>query len=234
MKTFKQITKVFVIAFLILNFNIGNAQSNPNNPYDYVGSIHNEILTEFYKTRKENKSNTIQENIDKISLLTTSNKNFNKHFTNKNFNWATSKLFTDTAKDAPSRLSNVINNLKISKQAKNLSIQLLDIVLDNDYKDLNKFYNLIIEFENSIINSKLNNDEKEHLLCSSSIARYSAFLAFGNSQNNDGVQSKSKGSGWRIAADVGGGILGWAFGGVAGGIAGAAFGTGLYDTINAL
>ncbi len=232
MKTIKQITQVIIIAVLILNFNIGNAQSNPNNPYDYAGIIHNEVLIDFYKTRKENQNSTIQENIDKISVLTNSNKKFKKHFANTNFNWATSKLFIETSKDAPSRLSNVIDGLKISAQAKILSKQLLDIVLDNDYKDLTKFYNLIIQFENSIINSKLNDDEKEYLLSSSSVARYSAFLAFDNSTgNSNGVQSKAKGGGWRIAADVGGGLLGWAFGGLAGGIAGAAFGTGLYDSL---
>ena len=209
---------------------ITNEPSSPKNEFDYVGLIHNQVVSEFVK-QTEGEKLTNEEVLDKVKTITLSNPDYAKRFGTE-YLGLTIKQVNEGIKDFPNEFKNIINSLPISSEAKEIFNGLLNETFEIENSDLSydryREYVLILE-EKIIDNKSLPKKEKEAVLCSTSVARYSSYLWFG--KINEGSTSK-KFFGQVIAGDVAGGILGAVFGGVVGAIGGASGGSSLVHTIN--
>ncbi len=206
-----------------------NDASNPKNEFDYVGLIHNEIVSEFVK-QTEGEKPTNEEVLEIVETITLSSPEYVKRF-GKEYQGLTIEQVNEGIKDFPNEFKNIINGLPISSDAKRIFNGLLDetFEIENSGLSYERYREYVLNLEDNIINDKtLPKNEKDAVLCSTSIARYSSYLWL--VKNPDSTAKKF--FGWVIAGDVAGGILGAVFGGVVGAIGGASGGSSLVHTIN--
>lgn len=200
---------------LILLIVIGSIQvqaqnpANPENPYDYIGKIHNEILHEF-RTKHKKPNMSIEETYAVFNDLVSQNltarkyniiidnskadksiqllKNGETHFKN-NFKDLTGTLDVSTL--AKEEISKVFTFIFKTALDKNMNFQ--------------DFHHYSINEEKRILSSRLSDYEKNMLLGSYSTARYS-YEFWTRSENN------RKGRGfWGTLAVIGGDVAGFIF-----------------------
>lgn len=212
---------------------------NPLNNWEECGKKHNVILTYVinYEKTLENSGLTNSEIADKCIMA--SNNYFNQKYA-QDYNNIQSPFTVDKIRsilnDGDNKFTNVIQSLSTSDKVKEKSSELINMMYnlastdkDTEYADVKAS---IVDFENSIMNdASLNQEEKDQLLKTTSIARYSSYLWSNTIDKADSVSSvtgKKKWWKWLVVAvcDVAGGAAGTAAGSgvlsVAGAIAGAA------------
>jgi hypothetical protein len=203
-----------LIATVMFGF-AGNAQESSKNPYDYAGKIHNDVLDVFFKKYYKPKMS-----FDEISQITKklflNNDDFIKYFGENDYSKInfTKDYMNETIKDLPNQFKNIISKYS---QDENLNLYLNEYIrgvlkfMNDDYPE-KMVYNYVIEFEDIILKSSLNEEQKKQILISTSITRFSNYY-----WNNSGVTSFKRG--W--LADAIGGIIG----GVVGSIIEPGYGT---------
>ena len=198
----------------------GNAQapSNDDNPYDYIGVIHNEVITEFFK-QNDTPNMSIEDILTKIRPIILKNELYKSKFGSE-YSSISPEQVKNYMPDVSNNFNTVVNDTKFSEEAKSMLNELLNSL--SGANDFDKVYESVVSFENRVIESKLSNSEKEIVLCSSSVARYSSYLwLVENPKPTYSNSLSSRTRWWSIVADVAGGILG-SGGGIAGAAAGAA------------
>jgi len=144
---------------------------------------------------------------DEISQITKklflNNDDFIKYFGENDYSKInfTKDYMDETIKDLPNQFKNIISKYS---QDENLNLYLNEYVrgvlkfMNDDYPEI-MVYNYVIEFEDTILKSSLNEEQKKQILISTSITRFSNYY-----WNNSGVTSFKRG--W--LADAIGGIIG--------------------------
>ncbi|WP_294276983.1 hypothetical protein [uncultured Chryseobacterium sp.] len=218
------------------------ASDNPENPlnnWEECGKKHNVILNYVitYQKTLDNSGLTNSEIADKC--IVASNNYFNQKYA-QDYNNTQSPFTVDKIRsilnDGDNKFSNVIQGMNASDKVKAKSSELINMMYnlastdkDTEYEDVKAS---IVSFESSIMNdASLSQAEKDQLLQTTSIARYSSYLWSTTIDKSDSVSSvtgKKKWWKWLVVAvcDLAGGAAGTAAGGgvlsVAGAIAGAA------------
>ncbi|WP_294210316.1 hypothetical protein [uncultured Chryseobacterium sp.] len=218
------------------------ASDNPENPlnnWEECGKKHNVILNYVitYQKTLDNSGLTNSEIADKCIMA--SNNYFNQKYA-QDYNNTQSPFTVDKIRsilnDGDNKFSNVIQGMNASDKVKAKSSELINMMYnlastdkDTEYEDVKAS---IVSFESSIMNdASLSQTEKDQLLQTTSIARYSSYLWSTTIDKSDSVSSvtgKKKWWKWLVVAvcDLAGGAAGTAAGGgvlsVAGAIAGAA------------
>jgi len=218
------------------------ASDNPENPlnnWEECGKKHNVILTYVitYQKTLDNSGLTNSEIADKCIMA--SNNYFNQKYA-QDYNNIQAPFTVDKIRsilnDGDNKFSNVIQGMNASDKVKAKSSQLINMMYnlastdkDTEYAEVKA---RIVDFEASIMNdASLSQAEKDQLLQTTSIARYSSYLWSNTIDHSDSVSSvtgKKKWWKWLVVAvcDLAGGAAGTAAGGgvlsVAGAIAGAA------------
>lgn len=218
------------------------ASDNPENPlnnWEECGQKHNVILNYVitYQKTLDNSGLTNSEIADKCIMA--SNNYFNQKYA-QDYNNTQSPFTVDKIRsilnDGDNKFSNVIQGMNASDKVKAKSSELINMMYnlastdkDTEYEDVKAS---IVSFESSIMNdASLSQAEKDQLLQTTSIARYSSYLWSTTIDKSDSVSSvtgKKKWWKWLVVAvcDLAGGAAGTAAGGgvlsVAGAIAGAA------------
>ena len=139
-----------------------NDSSNPKNEFDYVGVIHNQIVSEYVK-QTEGEKPTNQEVLDKVETITLSNPDYIKRFGTE-YLGLTIEQVNEGIKDFPNEFKNIINSLPISSEAKDIFNALLDETFEIENSDLSyeKYREYVLTLEDSILNNKtLPEKEKE-------------------------------------------------------------------------
>jgi hypothetical protein len=203
--------------------------SNSKNEFDYVGQIHNQIVSAFVETTEGEKL-TNTEVLEKVKSITLANDDYKKLFEAEYYELAEEHV-NEGLKDFPNEFRNMIDSFAITSKAKTIFNELLSNTFEIENTEISfaKYRDYVLSLEDFILNkSTLEKREKDVILCSTSVARYSSYLWVGS---NPQPEAK-KHLGWVIAGDVVGGILGGIFGGVVGAISGASGGSSLVHTIN--
>ncbi len=206
-----------------------SSPANPKNKFDYVGDIHNQIVSEFV-TETEGLKLTNKEVLEKVESITLSNTDYVKRFGSEYYG-LTEEQVNEGIKDFPNEFENIINDLPISEEAKKIFNELVGktFEIENSQLSYEEYKDYVLKLEDSIFkNTTLPEKEKDSILYTTSVARYSSYLWVGSNDNS----TSKKHFGWVIAGDVVGGIIGGIFGGVVGGIGGASGGSSLVHTIN--
>lgn len=234
MKKIKQIITVVALAIFMLGSFSGNAQANPNNPYDSAGLQHNKVIKQFLE-KYDSKNLSNQETLNILNNLCDENEIKGEK--------ADMNFINFGIKDFKNNFRNVVNKSSLSKNGKLRFQGLLDYMITEGFKgeiSYYQFFNYIIKFEDTIKNDKsITKKDMEFILKATSVARYSTFL-WGNyyydnmslkSLNskmtaNDGMTTWWQ---WLIigASDVAGGVAG----GGAFSVSGAVGASGLANTL---
>lgn len=192
-----------------------------DNPYNYVGEIHNEIIQTFVNEYPEGirDLSRLALTIDDMAL---SNNNYRQKFGDSH-KATNPQVLIDGMRDFENNFHGMIDNIDTSREVKDRLKQLIDFMLreGNSEKEPNytNFDSELARFERGIMDSNdFNQEEKKLLLYSTSVARNSScfwnnYYNTGNrasSQTQDGVSMKRKWWQWVIvaAADVGGTMAG--------------------------
>ncbi|WP_298397323.1 hypothetical protein [Flavobacterium sp.] len=204
-----------LIATVMFGF-VGNAQSNSKNEYDYLGVIHNEVLSEFFKQFKT-PNMSIEEILTKIKPVVLENQKYKSKFGSKYYAITTNQV-KQYMPDIANNFNTLVDDQKLSFEAKEFLKELLNSF--EGATDFDKIYKNVISLEDRIIASKISNSEKEFVLGATSIARYSSYLWLVENPNPTFTNSLSgRFRWWSIVADIAGGVLG-----IPGGAAGIAAG----------
>ena len=208
---------LIAIAFSAITY----SQENPKNEFDYMGKIHNEVILEFIKNNSK-PALSIDEVLTNVKPVILSNNTYKQKFGSQYSNLKEEEV-RKYMPDIANNFSTLVNDQKISSEAKKLLNELLGFI--NNSSEYNTIFKNVIAFEDKVLESNIVKSEKELILSSSSIARYSSYLWLVQKPKtpNDTTASRRRGF-WIILADVGGGILG-SGGGLAGTVAGAAAGS---------
>lgn len=188
------------------------SQENPKNEFDYLGKIHNEVILEFIKVNSK-PALSIDQVLTNVKPVILSNSTYKQKFGSQYSNLKEDEI-RKYMPDIANNFSTLVNDQKISSDAKKLLDELLSYI--NNTSDYNTILKNVITFEDKVLNYDILKSEKELILSSSSIARYSSYLWLVQKPKTPNDTTESRGRGfWIILADVGGGILG-AGGGYAG------------------
>ena len=207
-----------LVLVLFTNITFSQTPENTKNKFDYLGVIHNEVLKEFFK-QNSTPNMSIEEILKKIEPIILENKNYSERF-GKEYNSITVEQIKHYMPDIANNFNSVVEDQNISSEAKLYLKELLNSL--EGATDFSKVYQSVISFEERVSQSKLSNSEKEIILGSSSIARYSSFLWLVENPKPTFYNSLSaRWRWWTLVADIAGGILG-AGGSIPGIAAGAA------------
>lgn len=213
--------KLFFCLFtlvLFTNTSFSQSPENSKNSLDYLGVIHNEVLIEFIKLNKTSNM-SIDEILLKIKPLMLENQNYREKFGSTYYSVTTNQV-KQYMPDVANNFNTLVDDQKISNESKEFLKELLNSF--EGETDFNKVYQTVVSLEDRVIASKLTNKEKELVLGTTSIARYSSYLWLVKNPNPTFSNSLSgRFRWWSIVADVAGGIIG-APGGMAGILGGAA------------
>ncbi|WP_293891492.1 hypothetical protein [Flavobacterium sp.] len=203
-----------IATVLLSNLSFGQSAANSKNEFDYVGKLHNEILSQLIKNNKVSEM-SISEISKKVKEIALSNQNYLDKFKGVGYYELTDEDIKKGIADYPNKFASITDNAKISSGAKETLTKLIVYLFDNGEKlDSKELYNFIISFENEVNNSELKDDEKGLILSTTSIVRYSNFY-WTNQQTLTNTQSRF----WHWFGD--------AIGGLAGGLIGNAMEPGL-------
>lgn len=213
----KKLAFGLIATVLFIGTAFSQSPANSRNDLDYVGVIHNEVLTEFvHQNNPENMS--INEILEKMKSLVLKNKNYTKRFGSE-YNGLTYEQVTENMPDIANNFNNMVNNTRYSAEAKEYLNELLNSL--SGATDFNRVYESTVALENRVLASRLSNSEKQVVLSAGSIARYSSYLwLVENPRPTFSNSLSARFRWWSIVADVAGGILG-SGGGIAGAAAGA-------------
>lgn len=196
-------------------FGLGaNAQdvANKNNPYDYVGIQHNEVVREFLK--KYGLQNlSLEKTIELTTNICKSKGIEGSPLTVEQFNFGTT--------DIKNNFKGTVKNSSLSVEGKIQLQNLFDFMLINGFKGEITFKectDYMMTFENAILNNKsLSKSDVILLLKSASVGIHSINLwnAYYGDNNSSNTQNASSKGGprwvkWLVvaAADVAGGVAG--------------------------
>ena len=203
--------------------------SNSKNKYDYVGVMHNKGLESFINNYK--KIDGLESN-KKMSFTTLINANtlylgqdnsinqFNALLIKNNSLFAYLKSIGNSNSTFITAFDAI--DFKPSNGFKEIYIQMLNSVDEINFKDdtsLNTYVETIKTIEDNILESSLKTNEKEILLATASVARYSCCYWFYNtsiaSWNPQKMDTPKMPNiiKWDIAAGAGGGVTGAIIGG---------------------
>ena len=209
----KVIFGLIAIAFSFFS----NAQSNIKNKFDYVGKLHNEIVDTYLKNNFSYKNS--EELCKQVNEIASKNKNFISIVGSDNFK-ADSKTIDFGINDFKNYFKNIINNQPMSESGKQNSQKLVNYIFEKGFStnkvSYQELFDYIVNFENGIIVSKdLTDLDKQVILSSSSVARYSLYFWDNHfkGSNNDSQTTSAQGRSWWQwvivgACDVAGGIAG--------------------------
>lgn len=199
------------------NINIScNLVLNDQNQYNYVGQIHNEILTS-YLSIYEDDTTDVNLIIERINEIANNNANFIA-IKDSSYCPIEDSIIISGANDFENQFSNVISNFNVSNQVKNKLSELINYFFtkanQTNVPTLREVDNYFINFENEVINNNYYTlNDKRTLLSAISTARYSScfwyyYLDVENSSMRE--QAKRKWWQWAIvgAADVLGAAIG--------------------------
>ena len=207
---------LFGLIATVMFANVCKAQENAKNQYDYIGKIHNEVILEYLKQNTQ-PNLSIEEILNKVKPVILNNQSYKSKF-GLAYSGLTETQIKQYMPDVANNFKNLIDNQNLSSDCKLLLNELMDNISSS--QNYNAIYNYVIVFENTVINSNLSNSEKQIILCSSSVARYSSFLWFVIDPKTNNSHSAARFHWWSVLADVAGGVLG-SGGGPAGTAAGA-------------
>lgn len=206
-----------------------NNPSNPKNVFDYIGQIHNQIVYEFL-IQTGGQTLTNQQVLDKVKLITLANPDYISHF-GTNYQDIKEAEVDAGIDDFPNQFENIIDGLPISSEAKGIFNALMTETFEIENSGLTyaKYRTYVLDLEDNIINNTtIPSNEKNGILYSTSVARYSSYFWL----ESNPPTSQKKFFGWVIAGDVVGGIVGAFIANVLGAISGASSASGLVHTLN--
>lgn len=153
--------------------------SNPKNKFDYVGEIHNQIISVYVEKfgREKKSTDEICRIIQEIALK---NENLQKLPDAKENSKVDCDLIKKGIEDFPNQFKNIVESIDISTNAKSKLQELIDYNFDVAFKaentNYNEYYKHIIDYESDIIINEgaYNKKDIKILLSASSTARYSA------------------------------------------------------------
>lgn len=167
---------VFGLMSIILFTFSGNAQENSKNKYDYVGSLHNEILGELV-TKYDVAKMSLPEIEEKVKIIALSNKNYTERFKDAPYVSLSEKDIQNGIADYPNKFVNIVNKSNVSEEAKEKLNELISHLLENGEQMSSKeLFNYIVSFEDKVIESNLKEEEKGLILSATSVARYSNYF----------------------------------------------------------
>lgn len=191
-------------ATFVLNM---NAQANTNNPYDYVGKMHNEIVLDFLRINTSNNM-SINDILTKVKPVVLANSIYKAKYS-KTYYGLTEEQVRQNMPDVVNNFKNTINTQNLTTNTKNYLNELLGFIVSTSSNS--KIYSDIVSFENRVSSSKISQKEKELVLGCSSIGRYSSNLWLIQNPTPNSNSNKF----WTILGDIIGAGLGWS-GGLAG------------------
>ncbi len=190
--------------------------ADSKNPYNYVGKIHNEILNEFV-LNYSGKRLSVDEIVSAVEAIANKNVNF------LNIKDEESPVDpSDILKgidDFGNNFHNIINDLKLSEQAKKELKVIADYLFDSAYSEREPSFDSVqkdlLQFEKDALeNRDYNKLERKTILSAISTAKYSTcywYNYYGSVRVRDNSNArKRKWWQWVIvaAADVGGTMVG--------------------------
>lgn len=193
--------------------------SNPKNKFDYVGDIHNQIVSEYISKygREKRPTEEICQLIDDIASQ-------NEDFQKRNLEKVDCEMIKKGVEDFNNQFKNIVNSLDISSAAKNKLQELIDYLFELAFKSENtsysNYYDYVIKYETEVMNNeKFSKKDLKVLLSSSSTARYSVYLWKNELKESRTSNTTTKRKWWQWAIIGAADIGGTAAGGVSGGAA---------------
>lgn len=202
-----------LLAVTLLSINSwGQAPANNNNPYDYVGKIHNQIVEEF--SSKHTGKGLSTEEIFAITYEIAKNNQEAKSRGLK-IEKADHMVLNNVIRDFNNDLKNIVREINISDKGKTKAQTLINYFITIGTKPTKPTYSeihsYVVQFENEVINdTALSEKDKMVILCGTSTARYSSKLWIDKAEAK---QITANGRKWWghvivIGADVVGGLIG--------------------------
>lgn len=208
--------------------------SNPKNKFDYVGDIHNQIVSVYVEKYGREKKST-DEICKIIQEIAINNENLQKLPDAKENSKVDCDLIKKGIEDFPNQFKNIVESFNISTKAKSKLQELIDYNFDIAFKIENtsyeEYHKHIIEYENDIIENENEFNKKDiaTLLSSSSTARYSAYFWKKEIDELQTSNSTAKRKWWQWAIIGVADVVGVAGGGIA---TGASASTAAYTITN--
>lgn len=183
--------------------------ANNDNPYDYAGRLHNDILSDILAEYKKSDIN-----INNVCDIVESKTKTNRELIDLGATNVDCDLLSQGIEDYTNQFSNLIETSKLSSSGKLKARIIINFMFDSAFSDkeisYQKLYNFYVSLENDIMNNNnLNDFDKKSLLEGCSIARYSTHYWKNNNESAKSSDPKRGFWGWLAigAADVGGGLL---------------------------
>lgn len=196
-----------------------NFTPNMNNPYNYVGQIHNEILGEYWANFGADTSRNIEVILGRINSICESNDNFLERIDTNYQQISTEKILAGV-EDFDNHFSNLIDNLNVTLTAKSKLQQLVDYFFTKSeqttFPTLNEVDDYLSSFEDEIIETEYNTTDKKMLLCAATVARYSSCFWYHHFdvENQQDVVVAGKRKWWQWLIVVGSDLIGGAVGAI--------------------
>lgn len=230
---------IFGLIATVFSF-ISYSQSNSKNEFDYVGRLHNELVDTYLKNNYSYKTN--DELCKQINDIASKNKNFISMVGSNNYQFD-AKIIDNGIIDFKNYFKNTINSQPLSEIGKQNSQKLVNYLFEKSFSKNNvtykELFDYIVNYEDDILkNTNLSKLDKQILLSSSSVARYSLFFWDNHFNKNSSSQTtSSEGRSWWQwvvigVCDVGGAIAGAAVNPGVAVTAGSAASTAAYTMTN--
>lgn len=146
---------------------------NPDNIYDFVGKIHNDIL-DAYLSRNYT-FNTIAEISQKVDSISALNEDFLNTGSNLPINF---QEIQEVITDPQIKFNQVVANSSMTNAAKICLSNFMNSILVWETNDYSEIHQSIVVFEESVmLNTAFNIDDRRIILTTSSIARYSLYYS---------------------------------------------------------
>jgi hypothetical protein len=152
----------------------GEVPENSSNPYDNIGQTHNEVLQSYYDTDTVPSADSAC--IERLIAVAKSNPYFvqlgiqpYELKTIDRINYINDNIATCR----PAILSAAISDAEARTDMTNFLSSLFSLC-DNE-EDYQPIYEFIVTYENAVLNSKFDVNDKKHILMATSIARHSAY-----------------------------------------------------------
>lgn len=210
-------------------------QANSENPYDYAGALHNELLTNFFK-KKQGYLN-VDETLILVKEVAMKNRNYTSRFGNNYIDFPKGEINKFVA-DYPNKFVNYIDQINLSNPSKGIIKEVVLFTMDEKNKDisLENYRAYLVQKERAVLNMSLSTNEKEILLSSLSVLRHSAYF-WENQAPNQAMGGGQRRSILSWVADGVGAVVGGVLGapGVLTAAGGAVFvGTGASAVVDAI